>query len=72
MHIQVLFCCDKGFRGLIQTDKAVAEYYKTLCERESFLALEFVVIEFDLQHVFSYTPKALLPVLYKQEVSGES
>lgn len=48
MHIQVLFCCDKGFRGLIQTDKAVAEYYKTLCERESFLALEFVVIEFDL------------------------
>lgn len=48
MHIQVLFCCDKGFRGLIQIDKAVAEYYKTLGESETFLALEFVVIEFDL------------------------
>lgn len=32
MHIQVLFCCDKGFRELIQIDKAVAEYYKPLLE----------------------------------------
>lgn len=48
MHIQVLFYCDKGFRELIQIDKAVAEYCKTLCESETFLALEFVIIEFDL------------------------